>query len=76
MTQESFKTTVLRPSSGHYLTQAADVPIEERMIASVVALGANDSADNYVEIDAETAEQIRQDQAAARNLNNNDSDND
>lgn len=75
MTQESFKTTVLRPSSGHYLTQAADVDINDRMIASVVALGANDSADNYVEIDEETAEQIRQDQAAARNtLNNSDND--
>ena len=75
MTQESFKTPVLRPSPGHYLTQAADVDINDRMIASVVALGANDSADNYVEIDEETAEQIRQDQAAARN-NPNNSDND
>ena len=76
MTQESFKTTVLRPSPGHYLTQAADVDINDRMIASVVALGANDSADNYTEIDEATAEQIRQDQAAARNNVNNDSDND
>lgn len=75
MTQESFNTTVLRPSSGHYLTQAGDVDIEERMIASVVALGANDSADNYVEIDEATAEGIRQNQAAARNSENN-SDND
>ena len=33
MTQETFKTTVLRPSPGHYLTQAADVDINDRMIA-------------------------------------------
>lgn len=71
MTQESFNTVIIRPSAGHYLTQSADVPIEERMIASVIALGANDSADNYTEIDETEAEQIRQDQAAARNSNNN-----
>lgn len=59
MTQESFKTIVLRPSKGHFITQAGDVPIGERMVASMVALGANDSPDNYKEIDKAEAEEIR-----------------
>lgn len=66
MTQESFKTTVLRPSANHYLTQAGDVDIEERMIASVVALGRGDSIENYKEIDQAEADEIREAQAEAR----------
>ncbi len=73
MTQETFKTTILRPAKDHFLTQVQDVDIKERMIASVVALGKYDSADNYKEISAEEAEEIRKAQAQAdREENGND----
>lgn len=65
MTTESFKTTVIRAAEGHFLTQSADVDIRERMVVSVIALGANDSADNYREITNAEAEEIREQQREA-----------
>ncbi len=69
MTIESFKTTVLRASQGHFLTQSADVDIKERIVASVIALGKNDSEANYKEITETEAEEIRQ---AQKNTDNDD----
>ena len=59
MTNENFNTIVLRASEGNYITQRNEVEIIDRIIATVVCLGRNDSADNYVEIDKETADNYK-----------------
>lgn len=60
MKTTEFTTTILKPDEGKYLTQkAADVEIKDRIIATTIALGKNDSIDNYIEIDAETAEEYK-----------------
>ena len=51
MITSQFTTTILRPDEGHYLTEANEVDIKMRSFSIVIALGANDSADNYKEID-------------------------
>ena len=60
-------TKVIRPSEGYYLTQVdEEVSITDRMVATVIAIGKNDSPDNYKEITQEEADAIRAEQAAAR----------
>lgn len=63
MQQENFTTRVLRADTGFYLTQKAEVDIMDRTLADVVALGKNDSPENWREISGEEAEAYR----AARN---------
>lgn len=65
MTSENFTTTILRPEEGMFLTNAGDVDIRNRVIATTIALGRNDSAENYVEIDADKADAYRAEQKAA-----------
>lgn len=65
MTQESFTTIILKPAEGHYLTNAGEVDIKQRVICSTIALGRNDKAENYVEIDEETAEAYKEAQKKA-----------
>ena len=50
METKSYNTTILTPAEGHYLTQAGDVDISERVVATAIALGRHDSPDNYREI--------------------------
>lgn len=63
MKTQNYTVTILTASEGHKLTQAADIDIKSRFIVSQVALGANDSIENWKEItDAEAAaieEEIR-----------------
>lgn len=66
MTQSEFKTIILRPEEGYVLTQVADVDILDRELATTVAVGANDSPDNWREITVAEAEAIRAEQAALR----------
>lgn len=63
---EEFKTIVIKASEGKYLTNANEVEITERIIATTIALGKFDSADNYIEIDAETADQYKKELEEAR----------
>lgn len=65
MTTSNFTTVILKPEEGHFLTQKKDVDIRERIVASTIALGKNDSIDNYIEIDAETADAYRAEQQKA-----------
>lgn len=51
MKQESF--TVLFAEDDKYLTQVADMDINERVIGRTVALGKNDTPENWREISAE-----------------------
>ena len=65
MKQESYTTTVLRAEEGHVLTEAADVDITARTLATVISLGRNDSPDDYREITAAEADALRAEQIAA-----------
>lgn len=56
MRQTDYTTRVLEADDGHKLTQAADVPDAERVVAAKVYLAANDSPGAWREItDAEAA---------------------
>lgn len=65
MTTSQFTTTVLRPDEGHYLTEANEVDIKERSFSTVIALGVNDSADNYMEINEAEYQALKAEQEAA-----------
>lgn len=57
MVSEEFKTIILKADEGKYLTNAKDVDIKERIIATMIALGRFDNTENYKEISAEEADQ-------------------
>lgn len=59
MKTEEYTTTVLTPEEGHLLTQVADVDIRERIVATSVALGRNDSVAGWREITEEEGEEYR-----------------
>ena len=59
MKTSEFTTTVLKADNGKALTQVADVELSHRVIATIVALGKNDTPDNWREISTEEAEQYR-----------------
>lgn len=66
MKQEEFKTIVLTAGEGMYLTQTeAPENIEEAMVVTTVALGRHDSPENWKEITAAEAEELREAQRAA-----------
>lgn len=66
MIQTEFTTIILKAEEGKYLTQVEDVDVTRRLIASEIALGKHDSAENYREITAAEAEVIRRQMRAAR----------
>ena len=59
MKTEEYTTTVLTPEEGRLLTQVADVDIRERIVATSVALGRNDSAAGWREITEAEGEEYR-----------------
>jgi len=65
MVQSEFKTIIIAAEEGKFLTQSADVEIASRVIASTIALGKNDSVDNWKEITKEEADTIKQAQEEA-----------
>ena len=65
MITSQFTTTILRPDEGHYLTEANEVDIKVRSFSTGIALGANDSADNYKEIDEAEYQTLKAEQEAA-----------
>lgn len=66
MVQNEFKTTVIAAEEGKYLTQSFEVDIENRVVASTIALGKNDTVENWKEITKEEADTIRKQQAEAQ----------
>ena len=59
MKKTSFTTIILTASKGKYLTQAtSDIDIQDRVICNQVALGKNDSPDNWCEISKADAEEF------------------
>lgn len=63
MEVQNFTTKVIKASEGKFLTQVDDtVSIESRITSDTIALGKNDSAENYKEISEEEANEIRKKQ--------------
>lgn len=50
---------VVVPDEGKFLTQAADVEILDRIIASTIVLGKNDTRSNWIEIDQAQADEYK-----------------
>lgn len=65
MKQESFTTLIIKPSEGMFLTQAGEVDILDRVFATKVAIGKEDSPDNWREITAEEADILKAEQKEA-----------
>lgn len=66
MKSNQFTTTILTADDNHFLTDADNnVDIKKRIIAQTIALGKFDSADNYIEIDKELADEYRKQQREA-----------
>lgn len=53
MKQSNFNVITLEASKDKYLTQVEDVDIKDRIVASTVVIGRNDSPENYKEITKE-----------------------
>ena len=48
---------VVVPNEGKFLTQAADVEILDRIIATTIVLGKNDTRSNWIEINQAQADE-------------------
>lgn len=60
MKQKSFTTITLIADEDKFLTQASNsIEIQDRELHKVISLGKNDSPDNWIEISAEEAEQLK-----------------
>ena len=67
MTTENYSSVILKANEGFYITEVDDsIVIQNRTIATAVALGTNDSADNYKEITADEANELKRQQDEAR----------
>lgn len=58
MIQTTYTTRVLVPEEGHYITQAEDVEIKDRVFSNKVFLAYNDSPSNWKEITADEATEL------------------
>lgn len=66
MKTSNFTTVILKADANCFLTNAdPETDILDRIVADTIAIGKYDSAENYIEIDAETAEQYRKEIAEA-----------
>ena len=66
MTTENYSSVIIKAKEGFYITEVDSIDIQNRTIATAVALGTNDSADNYKEITAEEADELKRQQDEAR----------
>ncbi len=62
MKTNQFTTIVIEADENMYLTQADEVDIKDRIVASRIALGKFDSVDNYKEISKAEGEAIKTEQ--------------
>lgn len=62
MKNSNYTVRVIEPETGFYLTQAADVNIENRILSKKIFLAVNDSEDNWKEISDMEAEVIKAEQ--------------
>ena len=67
MTSENYSSVIIKAKEGFYITEVDDsIDIQNRTIATAIALGTNDSADNYKEITADEADELKRLQDEAR----------
>lgn len=66
MIVKDFNTTVITADEGKYLTQNIELDINNRVIATTIALGKNDSVDNWKEITKEEGNSIINEQTKLR----------
>lgn len=66
MTSENYSSVILKAKEGFYITEVDSIDIQNRTIATAIALGTNDSADNYKEITADEADELKRLQDEAR----------
>ena len=67
MTSENYSSVIIKSKEGFYITEVDDsIDIQNRTIATAIALGTNDSVDNYKEITAEEADELKKMQDEAR----------
>lgn len=60
MKASNFTTTILKADENHFLTNADPATeILNRVVATTIAIGKYDSADNYIEIDKEQADEYK-----------------
>lgn len=74
METSNYTVRVLTPSNeSGYLTQSAEVNVEDRILSKKVFLAINDSESNWKEISKEEGDAIKEQQEQLRNekLNNN-----
>lgn len=60
-----FTTTILKASEGFVITNSKDVDIKDRVFASEIALGKNDSQENWKEIPQAEADALKEAQVIA-----------
>jgi len=60
MKESTYTTRVLIPEEGHYITQAEEVDIEQRIFSKEIFLAVNDSPANWKEITEDEADMIRE----------------
>lgn len=66
MILKEFNTTVITADEGKYLTQNFELDINNRVIATTIALGKKDSVDNWKEITKEEGDSIINEQTKLR----------
>lgn len=67
MTTENYSSVIIKAKEGFYITEVDEsIDIQNRTIATAIALGTNDSADNYKEITADEANELKRLQDEAR----------
>lgn len=69
MISNTFTTIIIEADPGNYLTQADEnIELKDRTVATKIALGKFDSADNYKEITKEEADAIKAEQEKLMNV--------
>ncbi len=59
MKQTAYTVQIIEPTSGHVLTQSADINLKDRIFSEKIFLGINDSIDNWKEIKIEESEKLK-----------------
>lgn len=62
MKQSTYTVQIIEPTSGHVLTQSADINLKDRIFSEKIFLGINDKIENWKEIKIEEADNLKQKQ--------------
>lgn len=62
MKQSTYTVQIIEPTSGHILTQSADIDLKDRIFSEKVFLGINDKIDNWKEITIKEGDDLKQKQ--------------